>query len=87
MGRSCDAPRRASLDNGAVAPALHSCLVVDVMTKPSFTSFTKWALVAAGVSAVGLVLRKLGRSRRAPDLGAVSEEWVAEHLVGRGSRS
>lgn len=84
MARSCDASRRASLDNGAVAPALHLHVVVDVMTKPSFT---KWALVAAGVSAVGLVLRKLGRSKRAPDLGAVSEAWVVEHLVGPGSRS
>jgi hypothetical protein len=54
------------------------------MTKPSFT---KWALVAAGVSAVGLVLRKLGRPKRAPNLGAVSEAWVVEHLVGPGSRS
>jgi hypothetical protein len=49
-------------------------------------SFTKWALVSVGVSAVGFVLRKLGRSKRAPDLGVVSEQWVAEHLVGPGSR-
>ena len=49
-------------------------------------SFTKWALVSAGVSAVAVVLRKLGRSKRTPDLGAVSEQWLVEHLAGPGSR-
>jgi hypothetical protein len=52
------------------------------MTKP----IAKWALVAAGVSAVAVVLRKLGRSKRAPDLGVVSEQWILEHLAGPGSR-
>jgi hypothetical protein len=49
-------------------------------------SLTKWALVSAGVSAVAVVLRKLGRSKRALDLGAVSEQWILEHLAGPGSR-
>jgi hypothetical protein len=49
-------------------------------------SFAKWALVSAGVSAVAVVLRKLGRSTRPPDLGAVSEQWLMEHLAGPGSR-
>jgi hypothetical protein len=50
-------------------------------------SFTKWALVSAGVSAVAVVLRKFGRSKPpAPDLGVVSEQWIVEHLAGPGSR-
>jgi hypothetical protein len=49
-------------------------------------SFKKWTLVAVGVSAVAVVLRKLGRSKRVQDLGAVSERWVLEHLAGPGSR-
>jgi hypothetical protein len=49
-------------------------------------SLTKWALVSAGVSAVAVVLRKLGRSKRDLDLGAVSEQWILEHLAGPGSR-
>jgi hypothetical protein len=57
-------------------------LVVDAMTKP----FSKWVLVAAGVSAVAVVLRKLGRSKRVRDLGAVSEQWIVDHLAGPGSR-
>jgi hypothetical protein len=52
------------------------------MTKP----FSKWVLVAAGVSAVAVVLRKLGRSKRVRDLGAVSEQWIVDHLAGPGSR-
>jgi len=49
-------------------------------------TFKKWALVAAGVSAVAVVLRKFGRSRRALDPGWVSVEWIAEHQMGPGSR-
>ena len=49
-------------------------------------SFAKWALVSAGVSAVAVVLRKLSRSKPAADLGAVSEQWIVEHLAGPGSR-
>jgi hypothetical protein len=48
--------------------------------------FTKWALVAAGVSAVAMALRRLGRSKRRPDPGWVSEQWVVEHQMGPGSR-
>jgi hypothetical protein len=49
-------------------------------------TFKKWALVAAGVSAVAVALRKFGRSRRALDPGWVSVEWIAEHQMGPGSR-
>jgi len=49
-------------------------------------TFRKWALVAAGVSAVAVALRKLSRARRALDPGWVSEQWIAEHQMGPGSR-
>ena len=49
-------------------------------------TFKKWALVAAGVSAVAVALRKFGRARRALDPGWVSEQWIAEHQMGPGSR-
>jgi hypothetical protein len=52
------------------------------MAKP----FTKWALVAAGVSAVAVALRRLGRLRRSLDPGWVSEQWIVEHQTGPGSR-
>jgi hypothetical protein len=52
------------------------------MPKP----LTKWALVAAGVSAVAMALRRLGRSKRALDPGWVSEQWIVEHQTGPGSR-
>jgi alpha-beta hydrolase superfamily lysophospholipase len=54
----------------------------DTMSK----TFKKWALVAAGLSAVAVALRKFGRSRRALDAGWVSEQWIAEHQMGPGSR-
>ena len=56
--------------------------MADAMAKP----FTKWALVAAGVSAVAMALRRLGRSKRALDPGWVSEQWIAEHQMRPGSR-
>jgi hypothetical protein len=55
---------------------------VDVMSK----TFKKWALVAAGVSALAVALRKLGRSKRVLDAGWVSEQWIVEHQIGPGSR-
>jgi hypothetical protein len=33
----------------------------------------------AGASAVGLVLRRIVRPKKIIDVGAVSEEWIAEH--------
>jgi len=56
--------------------------MADAMPKP----LTKWALVAAGVSAVAMALRKLGRSKRTLDPGWVSEQWIAEHQMRPGSR-
>jgi hypothetical protein len=56
---------------------------MDATTK---TRLKKWALAAAGVSAVAAVLRKLGRPKRSVDLGSVSEQWVVEHQAGPGSR-
>lgn len=55
---------------------------VDAMSK----TFKKWALVAAGVSAVVVALRKLSRPKRVLDAGWVSEQWIVEHQMGPGSR-
>jgi hypothetical protein len=52
------------------------------MAKP----LMKWAFVAAGVSAVAVVLRKLGRAKRALDPGWVSDQWIVEHQTGPASR-
>jgi hypothetical protein len=49
-------------------------------------TFRRWALVAAGISAVAVALRKFGRARRALDPGWVSEQWIVEHQMGPGSR-
>lgn len=66
-----------------LAPRLQFQSMTNVMTKP----LTKWALVAAGVSAVAMALRKIGRrSKRALDPGWVSEQWVVEHQSGPASR-
>jgi hypothetical protein len=49
-------------------------------------TFKKWALVAAGVSAVAVALRKLSRPKRVLDPGWVSEQWIVEHQMRPGSR-
>jgi hypothetical protein len=60
--------------------------MVGVMDATTKTRLKKWAFVAAGVSAVAAVLRKLGWPRRSVSLGSVSEQWILEHLLGPGSR-
>ena len=60
---------------------MHFCL-----TGTMGKTFRKWALVAAGVSAVAVAWRKFGRARRALDPGWVSEQWIAEHQMRPGSR-
>jgi hypothetical protein len=52
------------------------------MTVETRNAIAKWTIIAAGVSAVAVVLGKLRRP--APtDLGFVSEQWVVEHRASR----
>jgi hypothetical protein len=54
------------------------------MTVHTRNAIAKWAFIAAGVSAVAVVLRRFRRT--APtDLGFVSEQWVVEHRASRGA--
>ena len=49
------------------------------------TPTVKAALLAGGVVAalVAMVLARRPRRQRADDLGAISEQWIAEHKRGR----
>ena len=52
----------------------------DQQHRPSKTRhLAKAVMWMAGASAVGLVLRRIGRPRKVIDVGAVSEEWILQH--------
>ena len=47
-----------------------------------------WVVVGLGVVAAGIALvSALRRGAQPTDLGAVSNQWISEHALGKGSDS